>query len=379
MRLKDLKRPFKAGNFWVSYLACGFTTVTVPMMRSKRLSLLPRRDLLYIAGSFLTSHKSLFAEHHTVSADPLLVEFDVASLTTRYTSAEDFFVRNHNTFRPEGQPQALTVQGLVERPMTLTIDDLHHLRQRAVGAVLECSGNMVGTGGLSNGYWEGWPLSGILAWARPKPDSAHVHFYGKDGFARSVPIGRANEDGLLVTRLNGRPLRHNNGYPWRVLMLGWYGMDSVKWLERIDLATSPLVTNAEAYVELRGQPSGEVLRKPLPRVAVKSIITIPREGAAVPLGTCEVTGLAWSGGAKVTRVEVSKDGGAIWEPASLEGGTQYEWTKWRWRTELRSRGTIELNCRATDEKGTLQPERRDPKRMDGYVNNWYHRVRCRVY
>ena len=125
----------------------------------------------------------------------------------------------------------LQVEGEVEQPRRLAPADLAPLLERELGAVLECAGNGVGPRGLvSNGSWAGWPLPAVLSLARPTRATAHLHLCGGDGYARSVPMERALEGGLLVTRLNQRPLTRQHGAPWRALFPGWYGMDSVKWL-----------------------------------------------------------------------------------------------------------------------------------------------------
>ena len=306
-----------------------------------------------------------------------MVDTDLNSLKERYTPSEDFYVRNH--FDTPDQPGAPTVDidGEVAKPLRLTPQDLAGLRRFQVGSVLECAGNPVGTvAKLSNGSWEGWFLADVLALARPAQAATHLHLFGRDGYGRSIPIERALAGGMLATQLNGRALSPQHGSPWRALFPGWYGMDSVKWLARIVVARAPLESNDNAYVELLRDPMGAVRSRPLPRVQVKSLIVRPIEGTVLRRGTINLRGIAWSGGGRIASVEFSADGGVTWRPAALDAGVLYEWVFWHSELELTARGTVEFVCRAVDEKGIGQPAQRDPNRLDGYSNNWYHRVRC---
>jgi len=320
----------------------------------------------------------LWAEHHTLSADPLMVECDLASLTGRYTPNEDFFIRNHADPPPAGQPQMIQVAGLAERTLSLAQDDLRQFRLRSLGAVLECAGNAMDSGAVSNGRWEGFSLAEIISLARPQPGAAFVNFYGRDGYGRSVPLERAMQVGLLATRLNSQPLGRLHGYPWRVLMPGWYGMDSVKWLERVEFASTPLANPEGAYQQIVRQPCDDVARGPLAHLQVKSIITRPKQNAVLGRGRVEVRGLAWSGAGQILKVQASRDDGRTWHSTQLEPGPRSEWTRWQWVIRCDEPGVVGLTCRATDESGNTQPERADPARLDGYANNWYHRVRCVV-
>ncbi|HEX5481959.1 MAG TPA: molybdopterin-dependent oxidoreductase, partial [Terriglobia bacterium] len=199
-----------------------------------------REFILATGGTLLASATRLWADHHTVSAYPLVVEFDLGSLQGPYTRVEDFYIRNHYS-APESAPASLRIEGEVEHPRQLTPESLNSLRQREIGAVLECAGDPVKAVSLvSDGAWRGWSLGEVVSLVRPESGGKFLHLFGQDGFSRSVPMDRAMADGLLVTSLNGRPLFRNHGAPWRALFPGWYGMDSVKWLARIVVARNPL-------------------------------------------------------------------------------------------------------------------------------------------
>src|SRR5579863_8443795 len=317
-----------------------------------------RREFIILSGGALwTGARNLLADHHLMSSDPLVVTFDLGSLTARYTGTEDFYIRNHHAI-PESVPAlSLRIEGEVKMPQELTPDDLNRLSERQTGAVLECAGDPVTALGLvSDGLWKGPPLGAVLALAQPKPRGAYAQLFGRDGFSRSVPLQRALEDGILVTRLNDRPLPRSHGAPWRALFPGWYGMDSVKWLERIVVAQNPLAPEGKTYLELRKDAAGAVEASALPRIQVKSVITNPADAAVLRRGRVEVRGLAWSGLGKVERVELSADGGTSWTPATLDGGeSAYDWTLWRVPVELHQRGRLELVCRAVDASGNTQP------------------------
>lgn len=318
-------------------------------------------------------------DHHVISADPLEVEFDLSSLQGQYTTVEDFYIRNHfATPQPVDSP-TLKIEGEVENPISLAAADLFSLPERKFDSVLECAGNPVGSMGLvSNGAWSGWALQDILRRARPTARAAHIHLMGRDGYQRSVPLDRAYADGVLASRLNSRPLTIRHGAPWRALLPGWYGMDSVKWLERIVLASDPLPPEGGTYQQTRQMPSGELQRQPLPHMRVKSIITDPQQGAVVQRGSLKLRGLAWSGAGNIDSVEASADGGATWKRATLGSGTGLGWILWICPLELPQPGAVELVARATDAQGNSQPAQRDASRLDGYTQNWYHRVRCVV-
>lgn len=327
----------------------------------------------------LESLPNASGEHHVVTADPLMVDTDLSSLSGRYTLLEDFYVRNHTEIPPPPETRSLLIEGEVEKPQRLTWENLATVRKVQSGAVLECAGNPVmPTGIVSNGLWEGWPLGSVLSLARPSLHGAHLHLYGRDGYARSVPIDPAHSDGMLVTHLNGQPLRPSHGAPWRALFPGWYGMDSVKWLERIVVATDPLPPSGYTYQQLTNSDVCGLTKKPLPRVQTKSVITHPGNRSLVRRGNIQAQGLAWTGEGRIAKVEVSVNGGADWHRAILDAGGRYEFVLWQASLELSRPGVVELVCRATDDQGQTQPEQRDPGRLDGYVNNWYHRVQVVV-
>jgi DMSO/TMAO reductase YedYZ molybdopterin-dependent catalytic subunit len=340
-----------------------------------------RREFIIISGGTLWIRaQSLWADHHVVSGEPLIVTTELGPKPSRYTDTVDFYVRNHYAIPPSPSSPSLRIEGEVDKPQQLTPEDLNPLKPREAGAVLECAGNTASSVGLvSDGLWTGWPLGDLLALAKPKPTAAYVHLFGRDGYRRSVPLERAAHDGILATQLNGRPLPGKHGAPWRVIFPGYYGMDSVKWLERIVVAQAPLPPEGNAYLELKKDSAGGVEAQSLPRIQVKSVITSLSDGAVVRRGNIEVRGLAWSGFGSVTSVQLSSDAGANWTDASLEAhGSSYDWTLWRASVNLQQVGPVELVCRAVDAADNAQPAERDPQRLDSYAYNVYNRVSCVV-
>jgi len=339
-----------------------------------------RRNFLKLAaGSFFLHPWRAQADHFVVSVDPWFVEFDLSSLSGRETSVGDFYVRNHFADPAISGETSLRIEGEVEKAQQVNEASLRQMPQQELRAVLECAGNLVSTRALaSNGAWKGWRLEDVLALARPAPKGLFLHLEGADGYARSVPIERAKGNAMLAYSLNGLPLTRNHGAPWRAFFPGWYGMDSVKWLKRIVVSESPLPGNMKDYVEVGTEPSGQPIRRPLPRVLVKSLITAPADGSVLPRGTLKMHGLAWSGGAPIASVEVSDSFSNRWYPATLNLGGRYEWALWEASLHLTRPGAVELKCRARDGSGAVQPERRDPRRIDEYAANWYHRIKCVV-
>ncbi|MGH9447841.1 MAG: molybdopterin-dependent oxidoreductase [Terriglobia bacterium] len=341
-----------------------------------------RRDLLFMLGGTLAASPLLVADFSVVSPNPMIAEYGLESVQGRYTPVAEFYVRNHFAV-PVLPPQPqLRITGEIEKPLLLTAHDLARLPQRQLGAVLECSGDSIGPYQLaSNALWEGWKLSDVLALARPAPSARFLHLYGRDGFVRSVPITRAKGNAMLVARMNHQPLSPNHGAPWRAFFPGWYGMDSVKWLKRIEVAASAIEPVPDEYWAVEKGPGGKIRRAPLPPVQLKSAFIYPAVGAVLRRGTVDVRGLAWSGGSAIYAVEISADGGKVWRLAKLAPAPQagkYEWKFWSAQLDLTDTGIVELACKAIGEKGNEQPARRPPDRLDGYANNTIETIRIMV-
>jgi sulfane dehydrogenase subunit SoxC len=279
----------------------------------------------------------------------------------------------------------LLVHGLVERPLVFTMDELRRFPSETRLHFLECSGNgsfaalpptatVQDTHGLiSCCEWTGVPLATVLAEAGLRPQAAWVLAEGADasGMTRSVPIAKALDDALLAYAQNGERLRPEQGYPLRLFLPGYEGNMSVKWLRRLKVGDQPFETREETskYTDL--MPDGTARQFTFVMEA-KSVITFPSGGQKLGgRGFYEISGLAWSGHGRVTRVEVSANGGATWRPAKLQTPvlskclTRFR-APWTW-----DGAPARLQSRATDETGYVQPTREALVGARG-LNSGYH-------
>ncbi len=322
-----------------------------------------------------------------VTSDPENSELPFEAPLAWITPRERFYVRNH--FRvPALDPHAYRLKvGDGE----LSLAALEDLPQRAIVATLECAGNgrrycdppadgvQWGTGAVSTTEWGGPALGDVLAAAGAPLDRPHVHLTGADrgrpegvereiAYRRSLPRDKAlDPDTLVALRLGGEPLAAAHGAPARILVPGWYGMASVKWLVAVEPADSPSEDHFMVRDYTRRTPDGG--REPLDWVRPKAEIAHPAEGAGLAAGPIQVSGAAWAGCAAVERVEVTVDGGASWHTAALDGPqTRWGWRLWRWSWDARP-GAYRLAARATDGRGEGQPERPDGA-AHGYENHW---------
>ena len=214
---------------------------------------------------------------------------------------------------------------------------------------------------MSTSEWTGVPLKNILKEAGIKKDALWLLAEGADAGAmsRSLPLEKALDDTLIALYQNGERIRPEQGYPIRLVVPGWEGNISIKWLRRIKLTKKPTYTKDETskYSDLLA--NGKTLQFTFP-MEVKSVITQPTAGA-IPLkkGPIHITGLAWSGLGKIKKVEVSTDKGKTWNTAQIDGANQqlspvrfrYNWI---WNGEECS-----IESRATDSKNNVQPQRKD--------------------
>jgi sulfite oxidase len=343
--------------------------------------------------------------------EPFNAETAPAALAERPVTATDaFYVRGHGAI-PDVDPAAwrLRVHGLVERELDLSLTTLREaFREREVVATLQCAGNRRaglmaireipgeapwGPGATGTATWAGVALADVLALAGPGPGAAHVGFQGADvstearpaqRFGGSVPLAKASRpEVLLAWSMNGEPLAPAHGAPLRVVVPGYIGARSVKWLERIEVRAKPWEGYFQRVVYRLlpedGTP-GPGVGMPLGLVALNSDVLSPADGETVAAGTVEVRGYAFAGGERhVTRVDVSVDGAASWSQAELlDDLGPWAWRQWRTSVEL-APGGHEILVRAWDSSAATQPEDEaalwNPK---GYVNNARPRVRVRA-
>jgi sulfane dehydrogenase subunit SoxC len=285
----------------------------------------------------------------------------------------------------------LLVHGLVDRPLVFSLDDVKRLPQVTRTYFLECGGNgeMAWRGNVfgiprpdltpqkvaglvSNVEWTGVPLRVLFEEAGVKRRARWFLAEGGDAclMARSIPMEKAWDDAMLVWAQNGEPLRPEQGYPMRLLLPGWEANMSVKWLRRLELGTRPWMTRWETSTYTDPLQDGTSRQFSFVMDA-KSIITSPAHPMTIVRGWWPVTGLAWSGRGKITRVDVSTDGGRTWTDATLQepvlpkAHVRFTYM-WNWE----GAETVVLS-RATDETGYVQPTRTELARVRG-VGTLYH-------
>jgi sulfite oxidase len=322
-----------------------------------------------------------------VKPEPFNAETPPRALTLGRTPTPAFYVRsNHSEPELPGAAHRLTVEGAVEAAFTLEVGELARLPKRSLTVTLECAGNgRTGMSPLPEGepwqqgavgtaIWTGVPLAEVLAKARLRREVVEVLIEGADGkgskrFARSLPLSKAmHPDTLLALEMNGAPLPRAHGAPVRLVVPGWYGMASVKWVRRVEALTQPFDGYYQRERYIYDTAAGRE-PEPVTRMRVKSLITEPAESERVRPGPVVVQGMAWSGERRVVQVEVAVDGGESWKPATLlEVPRPSAWVRWAFTWEDAKPGRHTLRARATDEAGETQPELAQWNRL-GYGNN----------
>ncbi|HYI01950.1 sulfite oxidase [Hyalangium sp.] len=322
-----------------------------------------------------------------VKLEPFNAETPLEALAQARTPTASFFVRsNHPEPELPADAHRIAVEGAVEVPLTLKPAELARGPLRELTVTLECAGNGRTSmaplpegepwdkGALGTAVFKGVPLAEVLGRARLRPDVLEVLVEGADGegskrFARTLPMSKAlHPDTLLALEMNGAPLSRAHGAPVRLIVPGWYGMASVKWVRRITVLTRPFRGHyqSERYIYDLGDGRAP---EPVTRIRVKSLIIAPGEGARVAPGRVVVQGVAWSGERRVVQVEVAVDGGETWKPATLlEPPRPSAWVRWAFTWEDAQPGRHTLRARATDEAGETQPETVPWNRL-GYGNN----------
>lgn len=285
------------------------------------------------------------------------------------------YERHHNGV-PDINPSTheIMIDGLVDTPLTFSIDALKRYPQTTKICFIECGGNSNAGwrsspiqsaagyvhGLVSNAEWTGVPLRLLLNECGVQSKAKWAIAEAADGAALnvSVPIEKLMNDAILALYQNGERLRPENGYPVRLLLPCWEGIVNVKWLRQLTLVEEPAMTRDETaqYTDLL--PSGKARQFSFPMQA-KSLITSPSVGMTLPdnPGIYQVTGLAWSGNGKISKVDVSADGGKTWVEAELQDPildkafTRFS-LPWQWQGQY-----AVLQSRATDETGYQQPTR----------------------
>jgi len=329
-------------------------------------------------------------------ADPLNAETPLPLLAgPAVVSSDRFYVRNHFGIPDlDGATWRLEIGGRAGRPLSLSLAELRAMPSRTAIVTLECAGNgrsrlappvpgeQWAQGAVGTAAWTGVPLTDVLDLAAPRPGAREVVFRGADSgpaegrdgpvhFERSLPLRHLGSAGaLLAYAMNGQQLPKRHGYPLRLIVPGWYGVASVKWLTGIELTGHPFDGHFQVdRYHIDGQP--------VTLQAVRSVITEPRPGEALEPGDVVVRGLAWSGAAPITRVEVSI-GDRAWQSATVAGAQHpHGWQSWQLRARLAEPGRIAVRARAIDAAGRTQPGR-PVWNPFGYAANPIHQVMVSV-
>lgn len=327
----------------------------------------------------------------------------VSQLSEFITPNHLFFVRDHFVDRPvlSDDEWRLYLEGSGVECTTISLDHLRSLPSKTLTVTLECAGNggygrgadrhqhhmrsMVGTA-----VWRGVPVATVFENAIP-PEVTEFVFRGYDGgedpdepvpidcYTRSIPRAKALDgDTLLVYEMNGEPLPREHGFPVRLVVPGWYGMDSVKWLRSIEARTTPLGHFYDEH-KYRAQSTDAGLQagRRIHRMGVKSLVLAPSNGQRILRGDIPISGFAWAGENDVTSVDISFDDGRTWHPTELgDEARPYSWRSWRLTYKADEVGPLDFVVRAVDSEGRSQPMDAEPVRT--YEANWVQRVRVFV-
>ncbi|MBV7298122.1 molybdopterin-dependent oxidoreductase [Enterovibrio paralichthyis] len=339
---------------------------------------------------------------------PMNAETPPHLLNDDVTPTQRHFIRNNGIPPTEVNPETwtLTIDGLVDKPMTLTIEDLKKnfdvVEQQLV---VECGGNgraffeppakgnQWTYGAVACSNWTGVRLADVLKAAGVKDGAVYTahygadkHLSGKEGklpISRGLPIEKAmGSENLIAFAQNGQPLHPMNGAPLRLVVPGWPGSCSQKWLNRIQVRDQvhdgPKMTGTSYRVPNRPVAPGEKVDKEdfviIERMPVKSLITSPQTNSEITGKEVLVRGHAWSGDRKVKNVQLSNDFGATWIDAELEEpANPGAWQTFNAKVTFPQPGYYEVWAKATDDQGISQPFAIawNPK---GYLNNSFHRV-----
>ena len=343
---------------------------------------------------------------------PLVAETPEYLLDDDTTPTDKLFVRNNGQIPDEAKDPdkwKITIDGEVNNKIELTLGELKSKYKPVTRRlVLECGGNgrsfftpqargnQWTNGGVGCSEWTGVRLVDLLKAADVKPSAVFSGHYGTDphlsgdaskpSLSRGVPIKKLmDENNLVVWALNGQPLPNIHGGPVRLLIPGWPGSVSAKWLSRIWLRDKmhdgPGMGQFSYRVAIKpmvpGDKPDEKNFRDLESMPVRSIITSPANGSKLPAGTKDVKlrGAAWAGDYTVKQVDISTDFGATWTRATVESPkNKYDWQRWTATVKLPSDGYFEIWTRGTDSKGAMQPHLAGFWNPQGYGGNPMHRV-----
>ena len=298
----------------------------------------------------------------------------------------------------------LSIGGLVSQPLRLSLEEIRARPARTLAVIMECAGNgraLLSPRSISQPWlleaistaeWTGTPLKPLLEEAGLMDAALEILFTGLDQgvqgeevqyYQRSLSIADATRDEVLLAyEMNGRPLEPQHGYPLRLIVPGWYGMTSVKWLDRIE-AIDHHFDGYQMEHTYRYSQSADEPGAPVERIQVRSLMIPPgipdfmTRGRLVKAGNQALTGRVWAGRLRISSVEFSEDGGASWSPTQLgEPVSAFAWREWAFQWDAKP-GRYTLCVRGTDSQGNTQPVGQ-PWNYQGMGNNMVQRVEVLV-
>ena len=368
----------------------------VESRQSRGLCTTDRRSFLksLLAGSAwfsrMSGMQSALLGFHVPGSSLLNEAVGERAASGRLTANSDFFVRNHfRTPQISSESWTLELTGLIGQAHKFSYSDLVLMNSVRQTVTMECAGNISGGPGVGNAAWSGVPLSELLTQAGVKSVATGVIFYGADAsdgvdapadthFARCIQLEKAMAPTtLLAYEMNGSPLPAEHGFPLRAIVPGWYGMDSVKWLTRIEVTDKPF----EGYFQQKYYSAVDAkgAQRPITRMLVNCKFLRPSEGEEILAKSFRIEGVAWAGEGKVVKVELRTGPDEPWQAAAIADATEpMTWVSWSYEWHVPRPGRYTLDVRATDDSGHRQPDVRDPERRDAYELNTPHRIAVTV-
>ena len=290
------------------------------------------------------------------------------ALSPEITPNDEFYVVSKNITDPQVEVAGwnLEVAGLVEEPFTLNYEELRAMPAVEEFVTPECISNMVGGDLISNAGWKGVPLKAILDRAGLEPGVIDISFFAEDGYSESISLDRAMGDEVMVAyEMNGEPLSHKHGHPARLLVPGFFGLKSVKWLTKIE----PVASDFQGYWQNRGWTDDPVVK-------TMSRFDTPVHGSKHPLAGATLGGVAFAGDRGISKVEISADEGTTWTEAQeiSDPLSPHTWVIWRTQAQASQSGGAAFLVRATDGRGAVQTAARTGTLPDGATGHHHLRL-----
>ncbi|WP_026564984.1 sulfite oxidase [Bacillus sp. UNC41MFS5] len=293
-----------------------------------------------------------------------------------------FYRRNHFPYPKFATSfYFLPIDGLVYTPKVFSLQEIYSFPSKTIKLVLECSGNkrelfkpkvfgeQWGKGAISQGIWKGVSLRFLLQYTGLLDTAKEIVFEGYDygerpdsnqlfNFSRSLPIEKAlDPDTIIAYEYNNHPIPFKHGYPLRLIVPGWYGMASIKWIKKISVIDNhfkgPFQTIDYVYYPNK---ENDNRKTPVTSINVNSTIQYPLNMQLMPTGIYEIYGIAWTGKGQITHVEISLDEGQTWNTCQLTSSSEkYSWVRWKYKWDALKKGEYTIKSKATDSLGNIQP------------------------